>query len=101
MRRNSCFAGRVHCIRETCVYFVLQIQSIQLLDSIQHIKAALTNSCGIIPTSEWVERRRREWDEHVTIMDAERLLKIPKDNIPDGRRSPGLPKTRWSHLISD
>ena len=40
--------------------------------------------CGIQPINEWVERRR-EWDEHVTRIDAERLVKISKDNIPVGR----------------
>jgi hypothetical protein len=30
-------------------------------------------------------RRRREWDEHVTRVDAERLVKISKDNIPSAR----------------
>jgi hypothetical protein len=29
-------------------------------------------------------RRRREWEEHVTRMDAERLVKISRDNIPAG-----------------
>ena len=49
-------------------------------------------SCGIQPINEWVERRR-EWDEHVTRTDAERLVKISRDNI---RRSPGRPERRWS-----
>ena len=43
--------------------------------------------------------RRREWDEDATRMDAERLVKISRDNIPAGRRSPGIPKRRWSDLI--
>ena len=59
----------------------------------------IRESCGIQPINEWVERRRRKWDEHVTRMDAERLFKISGDNIPAGRRSPGLPKRRWSDLI--
>jgi hypothetical protein len=42
--------------------------------------------------------KRREWDEHVGRMDAERLIKISRDNIP-ARRSPGSPKRRWSDLI--
>ena len=46
-------------------------------------------------------RRRREWNEHVTRMDAERLVKISRDNIPAGRSSPGRPKRRWSDLILD
>ena len=27
------------------------------------------DSYSIRPTNEWVERRKREWDEHVTRMD--------------------------------
>ena len=42
----------------------------------------IRESCGIQPVSEWVERRRREWDEHVTKMDAERLVKTSRNNIP-------------------
>ena len=30
--------------------------------------------CGIHPINEWMERRRREWDKHVTRMEAERLV---------------------------
>ena len=48
-----------------------------------------------------MERRRivrRELDEHVTKMDAERLVKISRNNITAGRRSPGLPKRIWSWL---
>ena len=54
----------------------------------------IRESCGIQPINEWVERRRRrrEWDKHVTRMDAEVLVKISRDNIPVGRRSPGGPK---------
>ena len=36
-----------------------------------------------------------------TRMDAERLVKISRDNIPAERRSPGRLKRRWSDLIPD
>ena len=51
--------------------------------------------------NELVERIiiRREWGEYVTRMDAKRLIKISRDNIPASRRSPGRPKRRWSDLI--
>ena len=39
--------------------------------------------------------------EHVTRMYAERLVKITRDNMYAGRRSPGRPKRRWSDLILD
>ena len=44
----------------------------------------ITESCGIQQINERVERRR-EWDEYVTRMDAERLIKISRDIIPPGR----------------
>ena len=56
--------------------------------------------CGIETIIEWVEIRR-QWDGYETRMDAERLVKISKDNIRSGRRSPGRPKRRWSDLIPD
>ena len=34
----------------------------------------IRESCGIQPINEWAERRRSEWDQHVTRMDAERLV---------------------------
>ena len=44
----------------------------------------IRESCGIQPIKEWVEGRRREWDERITIMNAA------------GRRPLGRPKRRWS-----
>ena len=55
----------------------------------------------IQPVNEWVEKRIREWDLHVTRMDVEKLVKISRGNIPVGRRSPKRPKRRWSDLIID
>ena len=60
----------------------------------------IRESCSFQPINEWVEERRRKWDEHVRGMDAERLVQISSDNIPAGR-SPGFPKRRWSGLILD
>ena len=66
---------------------------------IERIRSQQTReSYGIQPINEWVERRRGEWEEHVTRTDSERLVKILRDNIP-ARRSPGGPKRIWSDLI--
>ena len=46
-----------------------------------------------------IVERRREWDEHVTRMDAEISVKILRDNISAVGRYPGHPKRRWSNLI--
>ena len=40
---------------------------------------------AIHPIIEWEERRRKEWDKHVTRMDAEMLVKYSRNNIPAGR----------------
>ena len=61
----------------------------------------IRESCGVQTINEEVERRRKEWDEHITRMDAEILLKISRDNIPAGRRSLGRRKRRWSDVIPD
>jgi len=62
----------------------------------------IRESCGIQPIKEWMERRRRrEWSQHVTRIDSERLVKISSDNIPVGRRSPGCPKRRRSDLLTE
>ena len=45
-------------------------------------------SCGMQTINEWV-KRRRECDQYVTRMDAGKLVKISRDNIPVGRRYPG------------
>ena len=60
-------------------------------------------SCSIQPINEWMVRRRRriiEWDEYVSRICAERLVKISRENIPPGR-SPVRPKRKWSDLIPD
>ena len=61
----------------------------------------IRESCSIQLCNERMVRRRREWEEHVMGMDAERLFKISRDNIPAGRRFPGGPKIKWSDLIPD
>ena len=56
----------------------------------------IRKSCGIQPIHEWMKRRRRrEWDQHVTRMDAERLVKskgkiyLPEEDIQDVRKEDG------------
>ena len=57
--------------------------------------------CVIQPINELVKRSRREWDQHVTRMGAERLVKISRDDILVGRIFPGHPKRRQTDLIID
>ena len=59
----------------------------------------IRESCGIQSISKWMERRR-ELDEHVTRIVAERFFTISRDNAYVARRSPTRPKRRWSDLTS-
>ena len=52
----------------------------------------IRESSSIQPVNEWVERRRREWDEHVTGMNVERLVKISRGNKSTRRRFSARPK---------
>ena len=45
----------------------------------------IRESCNIQTINEFVERRRKKWSEHLTKMDAERLIKISSDNIFAGK----------------
>ena len=57
----------------------------------------IIESCGILPINEWVERRsrRREWDQHVTWMDAEKLVKyqgtiyLSEEDLQDALKEDG------------
>ena len=56
--------------------------------TINRIRSEIIGESWIIqPINGWLESRRRrgEWDEHVTRMDTERLVKILRGNIPAGR----------------
>ena len=56
----------------------------------------IRESCGIQSINELDGKEEREWHEHVTRMNVERLVKISKDNIlVAAERSPG----RWRDLI--
>ena len=67
---------------------MLEASESTMKDSLKNIKRQnkkpqTREFCNIQPIDEWVERRRRECDEHVTRMDAERLVKISGDHIPE------------------
>ena len=46
-------------------------------------------------------KKKKRMGPTLTRMDAEILIKMSRDNIPVGRRSPERPKSRWSDLIID
>ncbi|XP_057652719.1 uncharacterized protein LOC130891773 [Diorhabda carinulata] len=47
----------------------------------------IRQKCRVENINEWVLSRKREWDEHISRMSEERIVKIARDNSPLGRRS--------------
>ena len=54
----------------------------------------MRESCGMQPTNEWVERRRRDWGKHVIRINAEKLFKISRNNTLR-KKITGRPKRRF------
>ncbi|XP_057666772.1 uncharacterized protein LOC130900278 [Diorhabda carinulata] len=54
--------------------------------------------CKIYDVNEWVLSRKKEWNEHISRMDNNRLVKIARDKSPLGRRSTDRPRKRWSRI---
>jgi hypothetical protein len=55
---------------------------------------------GIKDIIKWANVRRKEWDGHVERMEDNRLVKIARDNRPQGVRSRGRPKKRWKESLN-
>jgi hypothetical protein len=39
--------------------------------------------------------RRKEWNSHIERMTGNRVVKIARDKLPNGRKSTGRPRKRW------
>jgi hypothetical protein len=56
--------------------------------------------CGVENVCKWVNLRRKEWDEHITRMRDNRVVKIIRDAVPAGRKCPGRRRKRWREDIA-
>jgi hypothetical protein len=55
----------------------------------------IRQTCNIQDIADWITRRRHEWNEHITRMNPQRIVRQARDNHPRTRRSVGRPKKRW------
>jgi hypothetical protein len=55
----------------------------------------IRQKCNIQNIADWITRRRHEWNEHITRMNPQRIVRQARDNHPRTRRSVGRPKKRW------
>ncbi|KAI4472235.1 hypothetical protein M0802_017027 [Mischocyttarus mexicanus] len=56
---------------------------------------SIRKECDIQDIIKWGRVRRRNWDEHISRMDADRMVKAARDYKPTGIRPPGRPPKRW------
>lgn len=55
----------------------------------------IRRACHIENVNEWVLGRKTEWNDHITRMAEDRLVRVARDKSPSGRRSIGRPRKRW------
>jgi hypothetical protein len=53
-------------------------------------------SCEIQNITSWVQRRRTEWNENISRMADDRLV---RDGTPEGKRNRGRPMKRWRDAL--
>jgi hypothetical protein len=58
-------------------------------------KKDIRELCRVENICYWVNLVRKEWDEHITRMCDNRVVKIER-----GRRCPGRPRKRWRDYIT-
>lgn len=56
----------------------------------------IRKACKTENINEWVKGRKAEWNRHIGRMTEDRLVRIARDKSPNGRRSVGRPRKRWS-----
>jgi hypothetical protein len=52
----------------------------------------IRQTCNIQNNADWITRRRHEWNEHITRMNTQIIVRQARDNHPRTRRSFGRPK---------
>lgn len=50
--------------------------------------------CDVERVTDWMNRRRREWDLYVSLMDDNGMVIVARDDKPKGRRSVGRPNEK-------
>jgi hypothetical protein len=59
----------------------------------------IIKSCEIQNIISWVQRRRTEWNEHISRMADNQIVKKVRDRIPEGKRNRGQPMKRWRDVL--
>jgi hypothetical protein len=54
----------------------------------------IRETCEIQNIISWVQRRRTEWNEHIS-----RVVKKVRDGMAEGKRNLGRPMKRWRDVL--
>jgi hypothetical protein len=55
--------------------------------------------CEIQNITSWIQRRRTEWNERISRIADDRLVKKVRDGIPEGKRNRGRLMKRWRDVL--
>jgi hypothetical protein len=59
----------------------------------------IRQQCEIQRIGEWVKKRRQEWNNHISKITPDRIVRIVRDNFPKGKGGPGRPRNRWNESL--
>lgn len=82
-----------HLLRKTEMRVLRTITGKTLRDRIR--SETIRETCKVQDIVRWTRQRRRDWNEHVSRMDNNRIARMARDGKVGGRRLPGRPLKRW------
>jgi hypothetical protein len=59
----------------------------------------IRQTCNIRNIANWITRRRHKWNEHITRMNPQIIVRQAPDNHPRTRRSVRRTKKRWKDSL--
>lgn len=62
---------------------------------VDHGSSHINQQCEIQLRGEWVTKRIRECNKHISRMKPDRIVRILRENFPKGRRGPGRSRKGW------
>ncbi|XP_056629880.1 uncharacterized protein LOC130440644 [Diorhabda sublineata] len=60
----------------------------------------IRQKCRVENINDWILSRKCEWNEHISRMSEERIVRIARENSLLGRRSMGRPRKRWNDKLT-
>lgn len=60
----------------------------------------IRSACNVDNINKWIHGRKQDWNDHISRMTDNRIVKIVRDKSPVGKRSVGRPRKRWCDSLN-